>query len=340
MKALFIGGTGTISTAITELAARTGVELTLLNRGQTACQLPENVRTIRADINDEAQAAEALKGETFDVVADFIGFTPEQVQRDIRLFSGKTSQYLYISSASAYQKPCSHYLISESTPMANPYWKYSQNKIACENILMDEYRKNGFPVTIVRPSHTYGKTKVPVAVEGRNGGWPVVARILKGKPVIIHGDGLSLWTFTHNTDFARAFLGLMGNPHAIGESVQIISDETLTWNQAYEIIGRHLGRTPEIVHMSTDFLAASNPEYRASLIGDKANSVVFDNRKIKRLVPGFTATVRFDQGVGESIAYLLAHPEYQKEDPAFDVWCDRMIEVYRKAQEEAAKIPF
>ena len=200
------------------------------------------------------------------------------------------------------------------------------------------YRSTAFPVTIVRPSHTYGRTKVPVAVEGKNGGWPVVSRIMRGKPVIIHGDGLSLWTFTHNTDFARAFLGLMGNPHAIGEAVQIISDETLTWNQAYEIIGRHIGKAPEIVHMSVDFLAASNPEYRASLIGDKANSVVFDNSKIKRLVPGFHATVRFDQGVGDSIRYILAHPEYQKEDPEFDAWCDRMIDIYRRAMQEASQI--
>ncbi|MCC2253988.1 SDR family oxidoreductase [Ruminococcus sp. CLA-AA-H200] len=338
MKALFIGGTGTISAAITELAVRQGIELTLLNRGRTACELSGNVRVIHADINEEEEASKALKDESFDVVANFISFTPGQARRDIRLFSGRTDQYIYISSASAYQKPCSHYLISESTPLSNPYWTYSQNKIISENILLDEYRKSGFPVTIVRPSHTYGRTKIPVAVDGRNGGWPVVSRIMRGKPVIIHGDGLSLWTFTHNTDFARAFLGLMGNFHAIGEAVQITSDETLTWNQAYEIIGRHIGKAPEIVHMSVDFLAASNPEYRASLTGDKANSVVFDNSKIKRLVPGFHADVRFDQGVGESIRYILAHPEYQKEDPGFDVWCDRMIDIYRRAMQEASQI--
>ena len=328
MKALFIGGTGTISTAITELAARQGIELTLLNRGRTACELPENVRVMHADINNEAEAAKALEGESFDVVADFIGFTPDQVQRDIRLFSGRTNQYIYIRSASAYQKPCSHYLISESTPMANPYWTYSQNKIISENILLDEYRNNGFPVTIVRPSHTYGDCSVPVAIHGAQGSWQVLARMLEGKPVIVHGDGLSLWTFTHNTDFARGFYGLMGNPHAIGEAVHITSDETLTWNAAFAAIGRALGVEPILQHISSDLLSALRPELLGTLLGDKANSVIFDNSKIKRLVPGFFATMRFDEGVRRTVEYVRSHPECQKADPEFDAWCDRVIKAY------------
>lgn len=334
MKALLIGGTGTISTAVTELAAKSGIDLTLLNRGRTSGEIPENVRVIRGDIENEEATARTLEGETFDVVAQFIGFTPEQAMRDIRLFAGKTKQYIYISSAAAYQKPPSNYLISESTPLANPYWKYGQDKIASEAVLMEAYRNNGFPVTIVRPSHTYGKTRIPVAVLGSRGSWQVIARILQGKPVIVHGDGLSLWAFTHNTDFARAFLGLMGNPHAVGEAVQIVTDEILTWNQAYEVIGSHLGKKPEIVHIATDFLAAAGPKYRAMLLGDKANSLVFDNSKLKRLVPGFCASVRFDQGVGEAIRYVMDHPEYQIPDPEFDSWCDRVIAVYRHAMEE------
>jgi len=329
MKALFIGGTGTISTAITNLAVDRGIELTLLNRGNNIQDVPKGVRMVQADINDEENVKNLLNGMHFDVVADFIGMIPSQIERDIRLFSGKTNQYIYISSASAYQKPASHYLITESTPLFNPYWQYSRDKIACENLLMAAYRENGFPITIVRPSHTYGDKSVPVALHGSKGSWQVLDRIRSGKPVIVHGDGLSLWTFTHNTDFAKAFVGLMDNPHAIGEAVHITSDESVTWNAAYDTIGRILGVGVNKVHIASDFLTACNPELGGGLLGDKSNSVVFDNSKIKRLVPEYTATMRFDQGIKRTIAYVLGHEECQIPDPQFDTWCDRVISTYK-----------
>lgn len=331
MKLLMIGGTGTISLAITQMAAQTGVEVTLLNRGQHTREVPNNVRILHGDINDEAAVAKLLENEHFDAVADFIAFLPAHVERDIRLFTGKTNQYVFISSASAYQKPLSHYLINEATPMANPYWQYSRDKIACEELLMKAYRDEGFPVTLVRPSHTYGDYSVPMAVHGEKGGWQVIQRMRQGKPVIVHGDGLSLWTLTHNLDFAKGFLGLLDNRHAIGEAVHITSDETLTWNDIYELTGRALGVKPEIVHISSDFLASWEPSLRGGLIGDKANSVVFDNAKLKRLVPGFAATIRFDQGVRSTLDFVLSHPECQTPDLEFDAWCDKVIAAYRGA---------
>lgn len=325
MKALFIGGTGTISSAVSRLAVQNGVELTLLNRGRRPARVPQGAELLTVDIHDEEKAAQVLNGRTFDVVADFIAFRPADVERDIRLFSGKTGQYIFISSASAYQKPAANFRITESTPLCNPYWRYSREKIACEEVLTEAYRGAGFPVTIVRPSHTYGEESVPVCIHGKNGSWQVLERILCGKPVIVHGDGLSLWTFTHNTDFARAFVGLMGNPHAVGEAVHITGDEVITWNAAFAAIGRALGVAPNLVHISSDFLAACNPELLGSLLGDKANSVVFDNTKIKTLVPGFCARVRFDQGVRQSVEYVTSHPECRVPDPDFDAWCDRVI---------------
>ena len=326
MRALFIGGTGTISSAVTALLAKNSTwELFLLNRGSSKEKLPDGVKHIIADINDENAVAEKLEGIEFDTVVDFIAFTPQQIERDIRLFQKKTGQYIFISSASAYQKPLSNYLITESTPLSNPYWQYSRDKIACEERLMKEYRTNGFPVTIVRPSSTYGDRSVPVAVHGSQGTWQVIDRMRKGKPVILFGDGSSLWTFTHNTDFAKGFIGLMGNMHAIGEAVHITSDESVTWNQAYKTIAHALGVQARIIHMATDFLVACRPELEGGLIGDKCNSVVFDNSKIKRLVPAFQASVRFDQGVRRTIDYVLSHPELQKTDAEFDRWCDDMI---------------
>jgi nucleoside-diphosphate-sugar epimerase len=327
MKALFIGGTGTISTEISRLAARSGVELHLLNRGNKTAKLADvnNIHYIHADIADEAGVAAKIKEHEFDVVADFIIFNPEQVKRDIRLFAGKTRQYIFISTASAYQKPLSHYLITESTPLVNPYWEYSRNKIACEEILVNEYRENGFPITIVRPSHTYDKTAIPLAVHGEKGPWPVVQRIIDGKPVIVHGDGSSLWTVTHSRDFAKAFYGLMGNIHAIGEAVHITSDETLTWNQIYACLGAAVGKEPIVRHIASDYLIKHDSSMLGTLIGDKANSVVFDNSKIKRLVPGFTATTRFDEGVRESVAYYLENKDMQVTDSAFDAWTDKVI---------------
>lgn len=334
MKALFIGGTGTISTAISTQLLEQGHELWLINRGSRNHELPAGAHIIQADISDEAYVAEQLKDQTFDVVADFIAFVPEQLERDYRLFCGKTRQFIYISSASAYQKPLSDYRITEGTPLSNPYWEYSRNKIAGEELLMKLYREEGFPVTIVRPSHTYSERSVPVAIHGKKGSYQVLKRMLESRPVLIHGDGSTLWTMTINRDFARGFIGLMGNLHAIGEAVQITGDESLSWNQIYQAIADALGVPLKAYHVSSDFLAAcDDSDLLGNLIGDKANTVVFDNTKLKRLVPGFNATVRFDQGVREAIAYVMSHPECQIEDPEFDAWCDWIIE----AQEEALK---
>lgn len=333
MKVLFIGGTGTISMAISRLLLSQGHTLYLLNRGNRNTGLSGNLIELKADINDEAAVSDLIRDLDFDVVADFIAFVPEQLKRDYRLFGGKTRQFIYISSASAYQKPLSDYRVSEGTPLANPYWEYSRNKIAGEDYLMRLYREEGFPVTIIRPSHTYDERSVPLGVHGKNGSYSVIQRMQEGRPVIIHGDGTSLWTLTHNSDFARAFVGLMGNVHAIGEAVQITSDESLTWNQIYGIIADALGVKLNAVHVSSEFLdACGDYDFAGSLLGDKANTVVFDNGKLKRLVPGFTATVRADQGIRDTIAYVLSHPQCQKPDPEFDSWCERVIRALAAAK--------
>jgi nucleoside-diphosphate-sugar epimerase len=332
--------------------------LFLLNRGSRnrdlsgGKNLPGKLTEISCDINAEDEGAAAAKirdclesfspepdypqsEPRFDAVADFIAFTKAQVERDYRLFQGLTKQYIFISSASAYQKPLSDYRVSEATPLANPFWEYSRDKIACEDFLVEKYRETGFPITIVRPSHTYDERSVPLGVHGKNGSWQVIKRMIQGKPVIIHGDGTSLWTMTSSRDFARAFTGLMGNLHAIGETVQITSDETVTWNQVYAAIAAALGVELKAVHVSSEFLAqCGSYDFLGGLIGDKANSVVFDNTKLKRLVPSFTAKIRFDQGIGETIAHVLAHKECQKDDPEFDLWCDRIIAARKKALEE------
>nr|MBP3598538.1 SDR family oxidoreductase [Eubacterium sp.] len=335
MKVLIIGGTGTISTAVTRLLAKTKHEVVLLNRGSKREEVPENVSIIPCDINNETDAVAALDGMRFDVVCEFIGFEVGQLERDYRLFAGKTKQFIYISSASAYQKPLSDYKVTEGTPLANPHWEYSRNKIACEEFLMKMYRENGFPVTIVRPSHTYDHRSVPLGVHGDKGSWQVLKRMLEGKPVIIHGDGTSLWTVTHNSDFAKAFVGLMGNVHAIGETYHITSDETLTWNQIYKIVADCLGVELKPYYVPSDFLSALGKyDFEGSLIGDKASSVVFDNSKIKRAVPGYVATVRFDTGARETIEYILQHEECQVEDAEFDQWCDCVIAAMEKAKQE------
>lgn len=332
MKVLMIGGTGTISMAITRLLCQSGWEVYLLNRGSRRAEAPAGIHWIQADMNEEAAVQQAIQGLQFDCVCQFIGFEPRQVERDIRLFSGKTKQYLYTSSASAYHKPGADYRITEGTTLANPYWQYSRNKIACEEVLMKAYREQQFPVTIIRPSHTYDNRSVPLGVHGDKGSFQVLKRMLEGKPIIIHGDGTSLWTMTHNTDFAKGYVGLMGNPHAIGEAFQITNDETLTWNQIYSTIARCLGVELKPYYVSSYFLAATGKyDMLGSLIGDKANSVVFDNRKLKAAVPDFRPTVRFEQGVAEAIANVMAHPELQQEDPAFDAWCDQVIAVQDNA---------
>ncbi|MCI7042347.1 MAG: SDR family oxidoreductase [Lachnospiraceae bacterium] len=333
MKVLFIGGTGTISMAISRLLLSQGHTLYLLNRGSRNTGLSGDLIELKADINDEAAVAALISDLKFDVVADFIAFVPEQLERDYRLFREKTKQFIYISSASAYQKPLSDYRINEGTPLANPYWEYSRNKIAGEEYLMKLYREEGFPVTIVRPSHTYDERSIPLGAHGEKGSFSVIKRMLEGKPVIIHGDGTSLWTITHNSDFAKGFVGLMGNIHAIGEAVQITSDESVTWNQIYQIIADALHVKLNAVHVASEFLdACSDYDFSGSLLGDKANTVVFDNSKLKRLVPGFTATIRADQGIRSTIEYVLSHPECQVEDPAFDDWCDRVIEALEEAK--------
>lgn len=335
MRALFIGGTGTISMAITrQLADCEEWELYLLNRGNRSEELPDNVHVIKADINDEAAVLDAIGDMTFDCVGEFIGFVPEQIERDIRIFAGKTKQYIYISSASAYHKPCADYRITEATTLANPYWQYSRNKIACEELLMKEYRENGFPVTIVRPSHTYDDRSVPLGIHGDKGSYQVIKRMLEGKPVLVQGDGTSLWTMTSNEDFAKGYIGLMANPHAIGEAFQITNDETLTWNQIYTAIANALGVDYKPYYVASDYLAAvSNYDLIGSLIGDKSNSVVFDNTKLKRAVPGYTPNIRFEQGITRTIKKILATPELQVEDPEFDAWCDKVINVLEDSKQ-------
>ena len=319
--------------AISRLLLSQGHTLYLLNRGSRNTGLSGDLIELKADINDEAAVAALISDLKFDVVADFIAFVPEQLERDYRLFREKTKQFIYISSASAYQKPLSDYRINEGTPLANPYWEYSRNKIAGEEYLMKLYREEGFPVTIVRPSHTYDERSIPLGAHGEKGSFSVIKRMLEGKPVIIHGDGTSLWTITHNSDFAKGFVGLMGNIHAIGEAVQITSDESVTWNQIYQIIADALHVKLNAVHVASEFLdACSDYDFAGSLLGDKANTVVFDNSKLKRLVPGFTATVRADQGIRSTIEYVLSHPECQVEDPEFDDWCDRVIEALEEAK--------
>ena len=331
-----IGGTGTISSAITRQLAASGHDLWLLNRGNRKDEVPTGVRQIIADVDDTDEVLRQIGDAQFDAVCEFIGFLPSQVERDIRLFKGRTRQYVYISSASAYNKPAANHVITEGTTLANPYWEYSRNKIACEELLLKVYREEGFPVTIVRPSHTYCERAVPVSVHGLKGSWQVLKRMLEGKPVIVHGDGSSLWTLTWNEDFASGFIGLLGNPKAIGEAFQIMSDEQLTWNQIYECVARALHVTPRLYHVSSDFLAATSPkewDFTGNLLGDKAVTVVFDCSKLKRVVPGFQAVTRFDEGVRRCVDHILAHPELQVEDPDFDAWCDRVIE----AQESVAR---
>ncbi|WP_026836172.1 SDR family oxidoreductase [Eubacterium xylanophilum] len=338
MKALFIGGTGTISTAIVRrLAEEMDWEVWLINRGNRSEVMPDNVNLIKADINDEEDVANKLQGMNFDVVCEFIGFTVDAVERDYRLFAGKTKQYIFISSASAYNKPAASYLITEGTTLANPHWEYSRNKIKCEEFLMKMYREEEFPVTIVRPSHTYDERNIPLGVQGNKGHWQVIKRMLEGKPVIIQGDGSSLWTVTFNKDFAVGFTGLMGDRHAIGEAFQITGDETLTWTQIYQTVADALGVELKPYYVASEFLAQVGEKYgfdfEGSLLGDKSVSVVFDNTKLKRLVPEMRTNISFDEGVRITIDYAMDHPEEcQVEDKEFDEWCDRVIEALEVAK--------
>ena len=332
MKVLFIGGTGLISSACSELALERGIELFILNRSQSGkYPLPEGAHLLVGDVHGStADLAELLAGQEFDSVVDWIAFTPEDIERDLHLFSGRAGQFVFISSASAYQKPPSHYLITEETPLENPYWDYSRNKIACEQRLMQAHRENNFPVTIVRPSLTYGPSQIPLCVGSWQHPYTVIDRMKRGRHIIIPGDGTSLWVLTWNGDFAKGFMGLLGNPKAIGEAYHITSDEVLTWNQIYQEVGRALGVDLEIVHVPSDLIAAYDQEALGSLTGDKVNSSVFDNSKIKKLVPEFNCTVPWAEGVRQAIAWHTADPFRQTIDDTLNNTWDRILSVYLK----------
>lgn len=334
MKALFIGGTGVISTQISRLLVAQGWNLTLLNRGNRSYTVP-GANQLIGDINDEAAVAKLIENETYDVVADFICFTPDQIERDIRLFKGKCRQFIFISSASAYQKPLVSPVITESTPLSNPYWQYSRNKIAIEERLMQEYRESGFPITIVRPSHTYNRRSLPLSIHGDKGVWQVLKRMMEGKKVLVPGDGTSLWAVMSSRDFAPAFVGLMGNIHAIGQAVQITSEEMLTWNQIMETVANCLGVAYNPCYVPSALLSACKKyDFCGSLVGDKSNSVIFDNSKLHALVPTYTQSLRFDQAAPDSVRYFLTHPDQQVEDPEFDAFCDQVVAIMEEAEQK------
>jgi nucleoside-diphosphate-sugar epimerase len=320
LRVLFIGGSGVISSACSRVAVDSGIELSVLNRGRSAERpLPPGVNMLRADIREPGSVRDEIRDLEFDAVVDWVAFTPEHVRADIELFRGRTGQYVFISSASAYQTPPARMPVTESTPLRNPYWQYSRDKIACEDTLVAAYRKEGFPATIVRPSHTYDETLVPF-----DGGWTVLGRMLAGKPVIVHGDGTSLWTITHHDDFARAFVPLLGHPRTLGEAIHITSDDVLTWNQIAEALAAALGVTVRLVHVPSDAIAAADPDWGAGLLGDKAHSMVFDNTKLRRVVPGWRAVIPFEQGARQIAGWYLADPARQVTDQALDAVMDKL----------------
>ena len=326
-RILFIGGTGIISSASVSRALEAGHDVTVLNRGTTGIRrLPAGARSIVADIRDPESARDALDaaGAEFDVVADFLSFIPDQVQAGIELFEGRVGQYVFISSASAYQTPPSRLPVTESTPLRNPYWQYSRDKIACEDLLVSAYRDRGFPATIVRPSHTYDATSVPTL-----GGWTDIARMRAGTPVVVHGDGSSLWTITHTRDFAVGFVGLLGHPAAVGDVFHLTGDHAPTWDQIYRWLGEAAGVQPELVHVSSDTIAAVHPAWSGGLLGDKSHSMVFDNAKVKALVPEFRTTVTFDEGAREILAWYDANPERQIVDAEADAAFERILALPR-----------
>ena len=329
MKLLFIGGTGIISTASTALAAKRGFDVTLLSRGQHESQLPPGVKTLVADVNDPS-TLQKIEHESFDAVVDWIAFTPADIERDLKLFRGRTKQFVFISSASAYEKPQKHYLITESTPLANPHWDYSRHKIACEERLMKAYREEGFPVTIVRPSLTFGDTQIPLVLNSWQQSYTAVDRMIRGKKMIVPGDGSSLWVITHNSDFAKGLVGLLGNQQAIGEAFHITSDEVLNWDQLFRIVGNAAGVEPQLLHIPSDFIVACVPEKEGTLLGDKSVSVVFDNSKIKRFVPEYKATTTFAEGVRQSLAWFNADPSRKQIDQQVNATLDKLIDAYEK----------
>ncbi len=333
MRILFIGGTGNISTACTRRALEHGLEVFHLNRGSRPEKVPPGVVTLRADMRNRVDTGRALAGLRFDVVVNWLGFTPDQVEADIALFRGRTAQYVFISSASVYRKPLPHPVITESTPVGNPYWEYARNKIACEQVLERAWEADGFPYTVVRPSHTYDDGWIPTCFGSRD--YTIARRMLEGKAIIVHGDGQSLWTLTHASDFARGLVGLLGDPAALGQVFHITSDETLTWDAIHGAIGRALGVKPSIVHVPSEFIAAVCPARGASLLGDKTHSVIFDNAKIKRYVPGFRVEVPFVEGIRRSIAWFDDHPDAKTVDPQIDSECETVLAAWNRAMRSA-----
>jgi nucleoside-diphosphate-sugar epimerase len=325
LRVLFIGGSGVISSACSRLAVERGIELFVLNRGRSERRpLPAGVTLLRGDVRDPASIRQALGHCDFDAVVDWVAFTPEHVRTDMELFRGHAGQYVFISSASAYQTPPARLPVLESTPLRNPFWAYSRDKIACEDVLLAAYRCEGFPVTIVRPSHTYDKTQVPF-----EGGWTVVGRMRQAKPIVVHGDGTSLWTLTHHQDFARGFVPLLGHQRTIGEAFHITSDDVLTWNQIAGTLARAAGVTADIVHVPSDSIAAADPDWGASLLGDKAHSMVFDNSKLRAVVPDYRATIPFEQGAREIVAWYDEDPSRQQADPRVDATMDKLVRTWR-----------
>jgi len=326
-KVLVLGGTGVISSAVVRRAVEVGHEVTVLNRGRSKAEAlhtpPDGVRTLQADLRDPEAVRRVVGAEEFDVVASFFAFVPDHVRADLDVFAGRTGQYIFISSASAYQTPPARLPVTEATPLRNPHWRYSRDKIACEDLLVAQYRETGLPMTIVRPSHTYDATSVPF-----DGGWTVVERMRRGAPVVVPGDGTSLWTLTNARDFARAFVGLFALPSTIGSAFHITSDEALPWNEIYATIGRAAGVEPRLVHVPSDAIAAADADFGASLLGDKAHSMVFDNSAIRSVVPGWAARVPFAQGAREIVAWHDADPSRRQIDPRLDAIFDRLADRY------------
>ncbi|HXP57855.1 MAG TPA: NAD-dependent epimerase/dehydratase family protein [Streptosporangiaceae bacterium] len=325
LKVLFIGGSGIISSASSQLAVERGIDLYVLNRGETGLRpLPPEATVLHADVRDQESVRAALGDREFDAVVDWVAFTPEHVRSDIELFRGRTGQYVFISSASAYQTPPARLPVTESTPLRNPYWQYSRDKIACESLLTEAYRDENFPATIVRPSHTYDKTAIPF-----DGKWTALARMRAGKEVVVHGDGTSLWTLTHHSDFAQGFVPLLAHPRTVGDVFHITSDDVLTWDQIAHSLAAALGVTPHIVHVPSDAIAAADPQWGAGLLGDKAHSLTFDNSKLRSVVPGFCATIPFEQGTREIVAWYDEDPARQETDGRLDAVMDKLVATYR-----------
>ncbi|MCF8262168.1 MAG: SDR family oxidoreductase [Melioribacteraceae bacterium] len=323
MKILMIGGTGIISSAVTKLCLEKGYDVFLLNRGESR-KLPDGAKHIKADIRKQNEVKVLLEDHKFDSVVDWISFTREHAENDFELFRNRTKQFIYISSASAYLKPVKSLPVKEDFPLGNPVWEYSRNKIAGESFLTEKRLSEDFPVTIVRPSHTYDKTKIPLP-----GYWTTLKRMIDGKPIIIHGDGTSLWTLTHTNDFAKGFLALIGNESAIGETYNITSDEYLTWDEICKTMAAAINVIPKIVHVPSDIILKYDREWGEGLLGDKAYSMIFDNTKIKSLAPEFKSEVSFEKGAKEIVMWYLENKERQIVDIEKDKLMDFLAEKFR-----------